>query len=112
MRETLVVAEVEIGFCAIVGNVDFAVLKWRHRARVDVQVGIKLHQVDGQPATFQKAADGGRRQSFTQRRHNSACYKDVLCRHLILTLNCLLKFVQAGRTNNYAKTRRGCIAFL
>ena len=79
--EALVVAEVEIGFGAVVGDEDFAVLKRRHGAGVNVQVGIELHQVDFEAAAFEQAADGGRRQSFAQGRHHTAGYKDVLCRH-------------------------------
>ena len=44
--EALVVAKVKIGFRAVVGHEDLAVLKRRHGARVDVQVGVKFHQVD------------------------------------------------------------------
>ena len=87
--KALVVAEVEIGFRAVVGHKNFAMLKRRHRARIDVQIRIKLHQVDFQPAAFQQAADRSRRQSLAQRRHNSARYKDVLRWHLFLALNCV-----------------------
>src|SRR3546814_15975764 len=40
--EPLVMAKVEIGLGAVVGNVDFAVLVRAHRARIDVQIRIEL----------------------------------------------------------------------
>src|SRR5207253_9839722 len=38
--ETLVVTEVEVALRAVLGDEDLAVLIWRHRSRVDVEVGI------------------------------------------------------------------------
>ena len=48
--EALVVAEVEVGFGAVVGDEDFAVLEGRHGAGIDVEVGVELLQVDLEPA--------------------------------------------------------------
>jgi len=62
--EAFVVAKVEVGFSAIVGDKDFPVLERRHGAGIDVEVGIELHQVHGQPAAFEEAANGGRRQTL------------------------------------------------
>ena len=42
MREAFVVAQVEIGLRAVVGDEDFAVLERAHRAGVHVQVRIEL----------------------------------------------------------------------
>jgi len=44
--EALVVAEVEVGLCAVVGDKDFAVLEGRHGSGIDVEVGVELHHVD------------------------------------------------------------------
>ena len=44
--EALVVAEVEVGFGAIVGDEDFAVLEGAHGARIDVEIRVKLHEID------------------------------------------------------------------
>ena len=57
--EALVVAEVEVGFGAVVGDEDLAVLEGRHGAGIDVEVGVELHQVDAEAAGFEQAADGG-----------------------------------------------------
>ncbi len=64
--EALVVAQVEVGLRPVVGHVDFAVLVGRHRARVDVQVGIVFLKSDSETATFQEGADRGGRQALTQ----------------------------------------------
>ena len=62
--KALVVAEVEVGFRAVVGDKDLAVLEGRHGAGIDVEVGVELHQVDAQTAALKQAADGGRRQAL------------------------------------------------
>ncbi len=80
--EALVVAEVEVGLGAVVGYEDFAVLEGRHGAGVDVEVGVKLHEVDLETTSFEQAADGGCSEALAERRHDSASYEDVLCRHV------------------------------
>ena len=42
VRVAFVVAEIEVGLCTVVCDKDFAVLKRRHGAGIDVDVGIKL----------------------------------------------------------------------
>ena len=54
--EALVVAEVEVGLGAVVGDVDLAVLERRHRARVDVDVGVALHQRDLEAVRLEQRA--------------------------------------------------------
>ena len=56
--EALVVAEVEIGLRAVVGDEDFAVLERAHGARIDIEVRIEFLARDFQSAAFQQAADG------------------------------------------------------
>ena len=58
--EALVVAEVEVGLSAVVGDKDLAVLEGRHGSGVDVEVGVELHHVDAQAAALKQAADGSR----------------------------------------------------
>ncbi len=55
--ETLVVTEIEIGLGAVVGDEDFAVLIGRHRARIDVEIGIELAQPDLVAARLQQRAE-------------------------------------------------------
>ena len=80
--EALVVAKIQVGLSAIVGHKDFAMLERRHRARIDIQVRVKLHQVDLDAAGLKQAANRSRRESLAEGRHDSARYKDVLCRHV------------------------------
>src|SRR6185503_12056898 len=57
VREALVMPQVEIGFSAVVSNKNFAMLKRRHCARVNIDVGIELDEGDFQAARFQQAAN-------------------------------------------------------
>ncbi len=58
--EALVVAEIEVGLGAVLGDEHLAVLVGGHRAGVDVDVGVELLQPDGQPARDQQPPDRGR----------------------------------------------------
>ena len=51
--EAFVVAEIEVGFGAVVEHVDFAVLVGAHGSGVDIDVGIELLQPHAQAAAFQ-----------------------------------------------------------
>src|SRR3954467_2181250 len=82
MGEALVVAEVEVGLGAIVGDEDLAVLEGRHGTGIDVEVWVKLHEIDLETSGFKEAADGGCGKAFAKRRHDSTSYEDVLCRHV------------------------------
>ena len=66
VSEALVVPEIEVGFGAVIGDEDFAVLKRRHGAGIHVQVWIELHQVDRDATAFEQAPDGSRRQSLAE----------------------------------------------
>ena len=77
VSEAFVVAQIEIGFRAVVSDEDFAVLKRRHRARIDVDVRIELDQRDVQPARLEQAADRRRRQAFSQTRNHAAGYENI-----------------------------------
>ena len=79
-REALVVAEVEVGFRAVVEHVDFAVLVGTHRSRVDVQIRVELLDAHFQSAQLEQGPERRRRQAFSEGRNNAACYKDVFHR--------------------------------
>ena len=53
--EALIVAEVQIGLGAVVGDVDLAVLIRTHRPRIDVEIGIELAQAHLESARLQQA---------------------------------------------------------
>ena len=61
--EALVVADVEIGLGAVLGHEDLAVLERAHRARVDVQVGVELLELDA-AARAPSAGARARRRRF------------------------------------------------
>ncbi len=84
--EPLVVAEVEVGLGAVVGDEDLAVLERAHRAGIDVQVRVELLQSDAQPAAFEQAADAGRRDPFPERGNHAARHKDAF-RHFVIRGN-------------------------
>ena len=77
----LVVAKVEIGLGAIVGDVDLAMLERAHGSGIHVEIGIKLQQADSKPASFQQASDRSGRQSFAQRRNDPARHEDEFLVH-------------------------------
>ena len=52
----LIMAKVQIGFGAIVGHIDFAMLIRAHRARIDIQIGIELSNPHGIAARLQQRA--------------------------------------------------------
>ena len=74
--EALVVAEVEIGLGAVLGDEHLAVLVGRHRARVDVDVGVELLQADGQPARDEQAPDRSGGDALAERGDDAAGHED------------------------------------
>ncbi len=75
--EALVVAEVEVGLGAVLGDEDLAVLVGRHRARVDVDVGVELLESDRQAAAHEEAAEGSGGDALPERRDDAAGDEDV-----------------------------------
>ena len=76
--EAFVVAEVEVGFGAVVEDVDLAVLVGAHGAGIDVDVGVELLQADAQAAMFQQHADGGAGEPFAEGTDHAAGDENVL----------------------------------
>ena len=60
-------AQIEIGFGAVVGHEDLAVLVRAHGAGIDVQVGVELPEPDRVAASLQKGAECGRGKTLAQR---------------------------------------------
>ena len=48
--ETFVMSKVEVGFGAIVQNINFAMLKRAHRSRIHVEIRIKFLENNAEPA--------------------------------------------------------------
>ncbi len=55
--EALVVADVEVGLGAVLGDEDLAVLERRHRAGIDVQVRVELLRLNAQAARLQQPSE-------------------------------------------------------
>ncbi|MND60290.1 hypothetical protein D3C80_515140 [compost metagenome] len=64
--EPLVVAQVQVGLGAVVGDEHFTVLERAHGARVDVDVRIQLEHGDLQAPRFQDGRQGSRGNAFPQ----------------------------------------------
>ena len=75
--EALIVAEVEVGFSAVVEHIHLAVLERAHRSRVDVEVGIEFLYPDVEFPGLEKRPERSRRKPLAQRRNYSACNKYV-----------------------------------
>ena len=75
--EPFVVAQVEVGFAAVVQHVHFAVLVGAHRAGIDVDVRIELLHPHPQAAAFQQQADTGAGQAFAQGTNDAAGDENV-----------------------------------
>src|SRR5262249_12103274 len=76
LHEAFIVAEVEIGLCAVVGYEHFAVLSRTHGAGVDVDVGVHLQHRHLEAACFQEPPRRARRQSLPQRGAHPAGYEN------------------------------------
>jgi hypothetical protein len=72
-----VVAEIEIGFGAVVGDVNLTVLVGAHGPRINIEIGIQFHHADGKSAVDEKSSDRGRRDAFAERRYNAAGYDKI-----------------------------------
>ena len=74
--EALVMAEVEVGLGAVVGDVDLAVLIGAHRPRIDVDVGVELAQPDLEAAGLQQRAQRRRGQALAEGGDHAAGNED------------------------------------
>ena len=70
--EALVMAEIEIGLGAVVGDVDLAVLVGAHRPRIDVEIGIELADADLVAARLQQRREARRHQTLAERGDHAA----------------------------------------
>ena len=76
--EALVMAEVEIGLGAVVGDEHFAVLERRHRPGIDVDVGIELEIGDTDAARSQDRGQRRGGDAFPERGNDAAGHEDKL----------------------------------
>ena len=76
--EALVVAQVEIGLCAVVGHEHLAVLERAHGARIDVEIGIELLDHYLESTALEEAAQRRAGDALAQRRHDATRDEYVL----------------------------------
>ena len=79
--EAFVVAEVEVGFAAVPGDEDLAMLVGRHGAGVNVEVGVELDDGNGKPLAFEDAPDGGDADALADGADHAPGHEDVLSGH-------------------------------
>ena len=77
-HEALVVAEVEVGLGAVVGDEHLAVLERAHGARVDVDVRVELDQGDLEAARLEDRPERRRGNALPQRGNDAAGHADKL----------------------------------
>ena len=56
VQKTLVMPQVEVGFCSIVSYITFPMFVWIERARIDIDVGIKFLDCNRKPSGLQQLA--------------------------------------------------------
>ena len=84
VNKPLVVPQIQVGLRAVVGDEHLAVLVGAHGARVHVEIGVQLLDLDPQAALLQQTSQRGRRNALTQTGHHAAGDKNVLhCHNLI-----------------------------
>ena len=94
--EALVMAEIEIGFGAVIGDEDLAVLIGRHRARIDIEIGVELAQPHLVAARLQHRAERRGSETLAKRGNHAAGDEDVP-RHGAQPLTRLLRFDEGTR---------------
>ena len=77
--EALVVAQVEIGFRAILGDEHLAMLERTHGARIDVDVRIQLEDGDLEAAGLEDRSQRSGCNTLAQGGHNAAGHEDISC---------------------------------
>jgi len=81
VEETLVVADVQVGLGAVVGDEHLTVLERVHGARVDVQVRVELLHGDPQTPRLEQRTQTGGGQALAERGSDTPGDEEVLGRH-------------------------------
>src|SRR6266581_1717208 len=78
VREPLIMTKIKVGFRAIVQHINFAMLEWIHRPRVNVEIRIEFLENNAQTTQLKQRAERSRSQPFAQRAHDATCNENVL----------------------------------
>ncbi|KAF5027940.1 hypothetical protein DSECCO2_664250 [anaerobic digester metagenome] len=84
VNKPFIMTDIEVGFGAVVGNEDFAVLIRAHRAGIQVNVRIEFLTDNLQAAVSQNATERRRCNAFTKRRYDTAGHKNKFGHFLYL----------------------------
>src|SRR6266705_2226227 len=76
--ETLVMAQIEVGLGAVLGNEHLPVLEGAHRAAIDVDVRVELEESDFDAARFEDRGEGGGGYPLPQRGNHTARHEHIL----------------------------------
>ena len=77
IQKALVVTNIQVGLCTIIGDEHFAVLEGVHGARIHVQIGIQLLHDHTQSTAGKQVAERRSGKTFTQRGDDPTGHKDV-----------------------------------
>ena len=75
--KALIMTKIEVGLRPVIGDIDFAVLIGRHRARINVEIGVKFPDSHGISASLQKRAEACRHQTFAKRGNHTAGNENI-----------------------------------
>ena len=105
--EALVMAQIQIGLGAVVGDEDLAVLGRAHRARIDVEIGVELAQPHAIAARLEQGREGGGGETLAQGGNHAAGDEDVP-RHGLWSIKGLKRFAKPQRMPHPAGHAGGC----
>ena len=88
IEEALVVADVEIGLGAVLGDEHLAVLERVHGARIDIEIRIELLHGDLQSAGGQELTEAAGGQTLAKRGDDATGDEDVLGGSLLVLAQC------------------------
>ena len=71
--------QVKIGFRAVLGNVDLAVLIWTHCAGIDIDVRVEFLSRHLKAARLEQTPEGCCRYALAEARNYAARYEYVFC---------------------------------
>ena len=91
--KAFVMAEVEVGLSAVVGDEDLAVLQGTHGARVHVHIGVQLLAGHLEAAALQQSAQRGGGDAFAQTGDDAAGHENKFCHSILLYLQMVLKHI-------------------
>lgn len=86
--KALIVTKIKVSFSAIVGHKDLAVLIRRHRARIDVEIGVELADPHAVSTSLQECRQSGCSDAFSEGRNHAASDENISGHGLISLVLC------------------------